>query len=472
MGFRGMPAGYAPGEFVSARTLRAATIFDLAGAAGRTVGAMHVVPSYPVRQVNGFMVACMLAPPGAPDVIHPPELRPLLGDDFAISLEPPEPFLTDDPRYRDLCLDYLRRVRAMGRARLKAALRLFEARPCDLMTVVFYEPDRLQHRFWRHLTGTGPAGVAPAVRAELATEARAVFGELDAAIGALVRAAGPEAITMVVSDHGFGPSPRRLVRVNRWLAEHGFLHRHRTWRLRRRALKRLPGALRRRWDTVEGVFVNWARTRAWCEPYETRAGGIWLNVAGRQPQGAVQPGAEYDAVRDALCAALRALRDGDEPVFELVARREEIYRGTEVERAPDLLLYTRRSHGLRFNGLRVELRARTALADFEEYGFTGAHDPAGLWVMTGHGVAPLGRQAARPIEAIAPTILALLGVPVPAGMEAEPLVDLLTPAARAAATVRRVADTAWTPPDDPPAATSDGDRAEIEARLRALGYVE
>jgi predicted AlkP superfamily phosphohydrolase/phosphomutase len=471
LGFRGAPAGYGPGEFVSARSLRAPTIFDLAGACGRTVGAMHVVPSYPVRPVNGFMVACMLAPAGARDVIYPPELAPLLGDRFAISLEPPEPFLADDPRYRQLCLDYLRRVRAMGRNRVDTALRLLAARPCDLLTVVFYEPDRLQHRFWRHLSGTGPQDVPAAVRDEIVAEARAVFVDLDAAIGKLVRAAGPDAITFVVSDHGFGPSPARLVHVNRWLAEHGFLHRHRSWRLRRRLARRLPSALSARWDTLERVFLSWPRTRAWCEPYETRAAGIWVNVAGRQPEGRVAPGAEYEAVRDALCAGLRALEDGGRPVFELVARREDVYEGPYAAEAPDVLVYTRPTHGLRFNGLRHELRARTSLADFPEYGFTGAHHPAGLYVIAGDGVASLGRQAARPIEALAPTILALLDVPVPAGMTVEPLLDLLTAAARAATPVERVADVPWTPPDAGPPAT-DEERDETAARLRALGYVE
>jgi predicted AlkP superfamily phosphohydrolase/phosphomutase len=472
LGFRGKPAGYGPGSFVSARSLRAPTIFDLAGACGRTVGAMHVVPSHPVRPVNGFMVACMLAPPGARDVIFPPELAPLLGDDFCISLEPPEPFLADDPRYRDLCLDYLRRVRAMGRSRVAAAIRLLDARPCDLLTVVFYEPDRLQHRFWRHLTATGPDGVPAAVRDEIATEARAVFADLDAAIGTLVRAAGTEAITFVVSDHGFGPSPTRLVHVNLWLAEHGFLHRHRTWRLRRRLARRLPGALGARLDTLERVFLSWPRTRAWCEPYETRAGGIWVNVAGRQPEGCVAPGAEYEAVRDALCSGLRALADDGRPVFELVARREEVFDGPYAAEAPDVLLYTRPTHGLRFNGLRHELRARAPLADFQEYGFTGAHNPSGIYVVAGDGVAALGRQGARPIEALAPTILALLDVPVPAGLTAEPLLDLLTPAARAATRVERVADVPWAAPDYAGPPPTDEEHAETAARLRALGYVE
>ena len=124
-----------------------------------------------------------------------------------------------------------------------------------------------------------------------------------------------------------------------------------------------------------------------------------------------------------------------------------------------------------FNGLRPELRAHASFAPFVEYGFTGAHEPAGIYVVAGPGIAPLGRRAEAPIEALAPTILCLLGVPVPDGMDAPPLLDFLTPEARAATPVRYV-------PDREPDAVEDegwrsrADQATVEARLRALGYVE
>ena len=38
-------------------------------------------------------------------------------------------FRAEDPRYRNLCLAYLQQLRGMGRARVRAALRLLAARP-------------------------------------------------------------------------------------------------------------------------------------------------------------------------------------------------------------------------------------------------------------------------------------------------------------------------------------------------------
>jgi len=287
-----------------------------------------------------------------------------------------------------------------------------------------------------------------------------------------VRESGPDTVTFIVSDHGFAGSPDRFVYVNRWLADRGFLHVHRTWKLRRSVLKRLPSRLRKRYDTLEHVFVNWRRTQAWCDAMETRSAGVWLNVAGRQPHGRVQPGADYEAVREDIRRGLTELTDGGRPVFEVVARREDIYRGPVTELAPDLLLYANPGHGLRFNGIRPELRARAPFATFAEYGFTGAHEPQGIYVVAGPGIAPLGRQEPRPIEAIAPTILCLLGLPVPDGMDAPPMLEFLTPQARAATPLTYVPDVAPTAAAGDEGYASEEDRKQVEARLRALGYVE
>jgi hypothetical protein len=156
----------------------------------------------------------------------------------------------------------------------------------------------------------------------------------------------------------------------------------------------------------------------------------------------------------------------------MVARREDVYRGPMTESAPDLLLYCNRTHGLRFNGLRPELRAPAPFADFVEYGFTGAHDPAGIYVVAGPGIAPLGRQGEKPIEVLAPTILCLLGLPLPEGMDAGPVLEFLTPEARVATPVRYVPDGEPAPSGGDEGYGSDEDRAQVEARLRALGYVE
>src|SRR5262249_14425805 len=154
-----------------------------------------------------------------------------------------------------------------------------------------------------------------------------------------------------------GDAPDRFVYVNRWLAEHGFLHARKSWRWRRRIVRRLPARLRERYDTLENVFVDWSRSHAWGGGMETRSAGVCLHVRGRQPEGLVAPSADYEHVRESIRAGLASLHEDGRRVFSLVAPREEVYRGPHVELAPDLLLYAAPTHGLVFNGLRPELRA-------------------------------------------------------------------------------------------------------------------
>jgi len=464
--------GYASGDLVTADHLRARTVWEVAGDAGLTVGAVNVPPAYPVRPVQGFMIACLLAPPGAREIAYPAELRAVLGDDYEIATEPPRGLRRDAPDYRTRCLAYLDHLRRLAERRVAVTTRLARERAWDLLGVVFYEPDRIQHFFWDYLLGHRPLDVDAVVAEEIAAAARPIYRLLDDGIGELVRIAGPDAATILVSDHGFGPAPTRLVRVNHWLAAAGHLRTRRAWRFRRRVIRRLPARLRSRWDTVEQV-VDWAGTRAWCEVIEVRSAGVWLNVRGRQPLGCVAPGAEYEALRGTLLAELAALREDGEPVFELVAPREDVYRGPWTERAPDIVLQTAPRYGLRFNSVRAELRARGDFGGFVDavWPFTGAHDPAGIFVAAGAGVASAGRVAPLPLEALAPTMLALLGVPVPDGMDAAPREELFTAALRAARPVRRQADRDPAPPAGG-GALSDDERDAVEARLRALGYVE
>ena len=135
----------------------------------------------------------------------------------------------------------------------------------------------------------------------------AVYDELDQAIGRLVDAAGPDANVVLLSDHGFGTKPERSVRVNRWLANQGLLRRHAFWTTRRRVVRKVfPASWRARYDTLDHILVNRARSRAWSEALFTGTAGIWVHVRGRYPLGCVAPGAEYERVRDQILQRARA----------------------------------------------------------------------------------------------------------------------------------------------------------------------
>ena len=123
-----------------------------------------------------------------------------------------------------------------------------------------------------------------------------------------------------MSDHGF-TSWRRAFHLNSWLRDNGYI-----------ALKD-PGL-----EEDPGLFgnVDWSRTRA----YAMGLNGLYVNLKGREKDGAVEP-AEREALVRELSAKLLAVVDPatGTPAITKMYRREEVYTMAGVEDiAPDLVV--------------------------------------------------------------------------------------------------------------------------------------
>src|SRR5262249_36678376 len=191
-------------------------------------------------------------------------------------------------------------------------------------------------------------------------------------------------------------------------------------------------------------------TRAWSGALATGVAGIWVHVRGRYPLGGVERGAEYERVGSRICDGLAALTDpSGRRVFRSVRRREEEYRGPYVDLAPDVIAVCEPRYGIIFESLRRELRSPQLFGPYEEAGYSGTHDSLGLYLLAGPAAAALGEHEEYPIEAVAPTVLHLLDVPVPQDHEAPVMSSALRPEFLAAHPVR------FAPPlDDELAATA------------------
>jgi predicted AlkP superfamily phosphohydrolase/phosphomutase len=136
------------------------------------------------------------------------------------------------------------------------------------------------------------------------------YRAMDAIIGEVLdKADGAEVIVM--SDHGF-TSFDRAVNLNAWLSKNGYL-----------ALETGLGD-----GSASLPRVDWSRTRA----YAVGLNSVYLNLAGREEQGIVAPGAESQAVLRKLQEELLALRDGSNVVIKTV------YTPARSDGAPDLIV--------------------------------------------------------------------------------------------------------------------------------------
>jgi predicted AlkP superfamily phosphohydrolase/phosphomutase len=178
------------------------------------------------------------------------------------------------------------------------------------------------------------------------------------------------------------------------------------------------------------AHLDWARTRAFAIPGDTSA-AVRVNLAGREPAGCVPP-AERGAVLEEARAAILALTDADSgaPLAGRVERFEDVFDAQPWGTLPDLCVEWRRlppSRALRTAGGRV------LEVPVDDERVTG-HCGPGVLAARGPGIPASGRAALGDASArltdVAPTALALLGVPAPPEMTGEPVAELVGPAQR------------------------------------------
>jgi predicted AlkP superfamily phosphohydrolase/phosphomutase len=324
------------------------------------------------------------------------------------------------------------------------SLELMRREPWDLFLAVFASCHRAGHKLW---DDTGVEGDVPAEKAaELADALRQVYARVDAAIGQLVAAAGDDTTVLVFSLHGMGENtsradllPEMLRRVlaggppaAEGVGRPGLLKRMRELipnRWRHEVKQRLPLALQDRLTAFWRVGrVDWSATRAFCLVADLQ-GYVRLNVRGREAEGIVAPGEEYDRLCAEIAEGLATFVDGDSgaPVVGEVVRADRLYEGgARRELLPDLIVQwarTRRATERSIQSPRygtIELPAPGKNAD----GRGGNHRPHGFLLAAGPGVAA-GHLGEAHIMDLAPTVYALLGMAPPAEMRGRVVLEVI-----------------------------------------------
>jgi predicted AlkP superfamily phosphohydrolase/phosphomutase len=268
-----------------------------------------------------------------------------------------------------------------------------------LVVCVFDGTDRLQHTFWRDIDQEHPAHPEEARQ----SQRRVIedqYRRMDDLVGrTMARCRGEDARLLVISDHGFCAF-RRGVDLNRWLEESGYLKLH---------------AGRRGEEYLAGV--DWPHTQA----FAVGLAGIYINVRGKYAQGIVDPQGEADRIAAEIAQRLAALVDPQtgQCAVKRVYRASEVYVGPYKDRSPELIVGYQR-------GYRASWE--TAVGRTTEHVFYSNTKPWSGDHCIDRSLVPGVLFCDRPVEAedprlidIAPTVLALFGVPVPEYMDGRAL---------------------------------------------------
>jgi predicted AlkP superfamily phosphohydrolase/phosphomutase len=376
----------------NATAIKARTVWNYLSRGRLKSLVMGVPQTYPPQPLHGIMVSDFTTPSKEVSFTYPAAIQEVLdqaaGGEYVIDVKD---FRTEDKAA------LLASVKKMTAARFRAFRALLKSDDFDFAMMVEMGPDRLQHGFWRFCDPEHrlyqPGNPYQHVLHDY-------YLSLDEEIGRTMEAAGDGASFLVVSDHG-AKAMQGAICVNEWLQQQGYL------KLKEQPARRVP---------LAPQMVDWPHTRAWGEG--GYYGRIFLNVAGREPQGCIPPGA-YERVREEVKAGLEALGDERQATIGTrVFRPEEVYR--EVNNiAPDLIVY--------FGDLDWRSAGSVGMgAVHQRENDTGPDDanhlPDGVLAWDpGPGWSPRRAERYR-IYDVAPSILKWFGVAVPADMIGESII--------------------------------------------------
>jgi predicted AlkP superfamily phosphohydrolase/phosphomutase len=462
------------------------SIWDLVGAAGQKVGVITVPVTYPAWRVNGFMVSGYPTPDAAKSFAYPPELGQRI------------PPLTEDSAFFKSASqnEVLKELVRITHLRTDVSIEELKKDDYGLFIMVIGATDRAHHDWWKFIDSEHPAYDAreAALYGNYILE---VYQAADACIGKFLEVVDDDTTVIVMSDHGGMAHPKYYFNTNHWLRTlhllkpspkanqskrglKGAFKQIYSTRIRRlpyleKIYRSLPQSLKKMATNLDSQTmmnldaIDWKHTKAYRFPMYPPVEGIMINVIGRQAEGCVQAGEEYEALRTEILEEVRKLREPgtDEPIVIEAYRREELYHGERLETAPDIIIVTKDCYK---GGIGLdELISEVPLDVISK--LSGVHRMDGIILAQGPHIRRNGLIEGAGIVDVAPTVLYALGMAIPSDMDGKTLTGLFEQIYSEQTTAsytdeRKVEDVA-----SDEYGYSEDEEESVRLKLEALGYL-
>jgi predicted AlkP superfamily phosphohydrolase/phosphomutase len=415
----------------TSRDRRRETLWHILSRENKKVGVLNVPGTYPVEKVNGFMVSGFPTPEELDDFTYPkellPELRKELGRDFRF--QPKIPIQEEAP--------FLEEVRVITDYVYRATEYLMNNYEWDFLITVFMGLDEIGHAYWKYMDPKHPLYDDDASK-EYKNAIYDIYRTIDKKVAALKKNVDSDTTVLLMSDHGFGPLYYG-VSFNNWLLSEGLLTlkkqtttNMRYWLFRRgvnynnllrlaRALK-FTGRLSQAADSPKSFIVrmvnkffltnddiDWTKTKAYCMG---SMGQLFINLKGREPQGVVGQGKEYDELVDQIVSKLTELTNpgNGDIIFDEIHKKMEAYKTSRIEDdIPDILFFDR---NMKYQINRYFLFGSKDLISPTQM-WSGTHIHDGIFMAFGDNQVKGNNQIEKiSICDITPTVLHIMGLPV------------------------------------------------------------
>lgn len=326
---------------VNAGDIPTKTFYEILSDNKRKVCIVNVPMTYPPKKVNGYVISGMLTPKGRRYTFPPNLQKELYSLDYKIEID--EAYSVHNKE------SFVRNVEKLLKQRKKTLFHLIDKEEWDLLVCVFRGTDIISHAFWGNK--------------EVILK---IYEKIDDILKDLFQRIDENATLIVMSDHGFGPE-KRMVHLNTWLAQQGLLYllsdtktslkkllfHHdftpdRIWELvaKTRTLYKLVAKDLGTRNLMASHFflsysdVDWKKTLAYAFGSVGSWGLIYINKKGREIEGIVTLGEDYENLRCKLINKLFQLKDpqNGKRVVETIYKKEDVYWGKHLEDAPDIII--------------------------------------------------------------------------------------------------------------------------------------
>ncbi len=437
-------------------------LWDLLTEHGIKVGMINIPMTYPAVKVNGFMVAGMLSPSiNDKNFVYP--------HDLLIDCQELKNYIIDFLGEKNTPKDqFIENIGKMIDCRANLTLHLIEEnKDVDVLFVVFTAPDRFAHFFWHFYDKTHPYRKNESIE-DLEKYEDALFRiyeKLDEKLGIIVRKFEKEISNdfsiILVSDHGIS-SLKRILHLNRCLSEKGYLK----FKPKEEWKKFAKDILEKNVSYIFGK-VDWSKTKAYAVG---KRGAIYVNLKGREPNGIVSK-RDYKKIIEKLKKDLKNTEDPEtgEKIVKKAFSRDELFFGKNIQKAPDILIFLNDGYfpfGYAFNYDKPD---SISVNDRIDQPFvTGIESGDGILLIRDKNIEANATFKNSKIIDLTPTLLYLLGLPVPKDMDGKVLEEIFKKSCLQKNPITYEEATEKTREKEQ--AYSKEDTRKIKERLEKLGY--
>jgi predicted AlkP superfamily phosphohydrolase/phosphomutase len=363
---------------------------------GFKVGLVNIPITYPPDRVDGFIISGMLVPPEATDYVYPNSLFSKLKE-YKVDLDG----LMEQNEWRAGTLvkrnrdEFIKNVFRLTQSRAENTLKLMKEMEWDFFMVVFTGSDRISHFFWEDPSG----------RNEFSTIIEDYYTMLDTLIARLIKETGEETIKLLMSDHGFGSSPKRILNLyvlsklfQLNLTSLKFWKKYLTNRILSKIIKN------EKLDSIE--FLENDKNIISYHPIYANFFGIGFN---NKAENHTEKNLLIE-IKNRITEKLLEIKDPKtgKKLVQQVFPRETIYSGPLTDSAPDLIVQLDYDYIVKFHPARRKLTY-----DIRDRKKTGEHRVEGLLIANGPHIIKKKLNSNISIQDVTPTILYLMNCPIP-----------------------------------------------------------